>query len=203
MILKDCATCAVYDTEDTLLFKAKVRCEEDRITLYFDVEEDLDLSDTIEQTRVDFYDNRLGYVKSICDLVLKKNTDPYMLESIAADCTILQLVETVQRQKDLRVNVEADIEFVSMEHGRFHGIIHNISGGGLYITCGIPLKYGDEFEFRYTFIKREHEIRARVLRTVTVKDGCYGYGCQFINLKNVAEKDIRQFVYRQQLKKAW
>lgn len=201
MILKDCSTSIVYDKEDEILFKAHVRCTGDKVILHFETQKELD----VEQNgvRVDFFDSQIGCIKTLCNLLIRKNTDPWVLEPLMADCTILQVFETLQRQKDLRVKVNTKIDFVSLMHGHFEGTIENISGGGLFLSTTTQLTPGEEFEFQYCFIKREHTVRAKILRETELPKGRFGYGCQFINLTNGAERDIRQYVYKQQLNKIW
>ena len=120
-----------------------------------------------------------------------------------ADCEILEVIDIVQRQKDLRAKMEREVRFVSSSHGEFTGVIQNISVGGLYFVTRTKLNNEEEFEFRYTFIKKEYEVRAVVLREQDLHNGRYGYGCQFLRLPKSAERDIRQYVYRQQLSKVW
>ena len=52
-------------------------------------------------------------------------------------------------------------------------------------------------------MKKNQEVRAKILRETIIRENHYGYGCQFIEQSKGAERDIRQYVYRQQLNKAW
>ncbi len=99
--------------------------------------------------------------------------------------------------------MERDITFTSLIQGDFNGSIQNISVGGLYFVTKTKLSPEEEFTFQYTFIKKEHTLKAVVLREQDLHNGRYGYGCQFKGLPNSAERDIRQFVYKQQLSKVW
>ncbi len=90
--------------------------------------------------------------------------------------------------------------FSSKGHGYFSGTIHNISVGGLYLTTDTRLEKDEQLEFQYCFMMKLLKVRAAVLRETVIRDNYYGYGCLFVNLSNGAEKDIRQFVYRQQRK---
>ena len=67
----------------------------------------------------------------------------------------------------------------------------------------MPLDVDEEIEFHYCFLKKEYEIRAVILREQQMIKKRHVYGCQFIDLTKSAERDIRQFVYRQQLNKMW
>lgn len=201
MILKDCSTCMIYDADDKLLLKARVMSVESDITLHF--EDDSSLGTDTERLRVDFFDSQIGCIRTYSRLVVRENADPWILEPWMADCEILEVIETIQRQKDLRVRLEKDLEFTSKRHGHFTGIVHNLSVGGLMLFTEMPLDVHEEISFRYCFLKREHEINAVVLREQAMQKKYHVYGCQFMRLTNSAEKDIRQFVFRQQLKKIY
>jgi len=202
MVLKNCTTCVIHGVEEGIKVRARVRCVDDRITLHFDDNNDLGLH--TDRLRIDFFDSQVGYIKTFCELEIRKNSDPYVLEPWMADCKILEILEILQRQKELRVRLVKDMTFVSAVHGAFNGVIQNISVGGLYMTTSTKLEVGEEFEFRYCFMKKkEHEVRAKILRETQIRDGYYGYGCQFKDLPKNAEKDVRQFVYRQQLNRVW
>ena len=200
MVLNNCRICSVYEPENTLLTRVRVKCTGEQITLHFTKPDELTGSDRI---RIDFFDGQLGYIKTYCRISIRRNYDSLILEPWIADCEILEVVETVQRQKDLRARMERDITFTSVKRGDFTGSIQNISVGGLYFITKTKLDLDEEFSFPYTFIKKEHSLRAVVLREQILNNGRYGYGCQFIKLPNSAERDIRQFVYKQQLSKVW
>lgn len=67
----------------------------------------------------------------------------------------------------------------------------------------MPLDVDEEIEFHYCFLKKEYEIRAVILREQQMIKKRHVYGCQFIDLTKSAERDIRQFVFKQQLKRIW
>ncbi len=203
MILKNCSSCIVYepDSASEILLRARVRCMEDKITLHF--EDESGLSEHTDRLRIDFCDSQVGYVKTFSELEVRKNTDPYILEPWIADCKILEMIEILQRQKELRVRMAKESTFISENHGRFTGTIQNISVGGVYLTTNTRLDIGEHFEFEYSFMKKPQEMQASVLRETVIRDDYFGYGCQFANLPKSAERDVRQFVYRQQLNKMW
>ena len=200
MVLNNCTICSVYEPEDTLLARIRVKCTGERITLHYKKPDELSDSPRI---RIDFFDGQIGYIKTYCEITTRRNYDPLILEPWVADCEILEVAEIVQRQKDLRARMEKEITFTSSSQGAFKGTIQNISVGGLYFITETRLSCDEEFSFRYTFIKKEHPLTAVVLREQDLHNGRYGYGCQFRNLPNSAERDIRQFVYKQQLSKVW
>lgn len=201
MILKNCNACIINGAEPDVRVKARVNCIDEKIILYFDDKNVLGMK--TDRLEVDFCDSQIGFVKTYCELEIRKNTDPYVLEPWTADCQILEMVEIIQRQKDLRVRLVKEVTFISPVHGHFTGIIQNISVGGIYLTTGTRLAVDDEITFEYYFSKNPHEIRAKVLRETFIRDNHYGYGCQFIDVPNGVEREIRQFVYRQQLNKMW
>lgn len=200
MILKDCSTCLVYGEEEQLLMKARVMSVEENITLHFDDIESLG-PETEIVLWVDFFDSQLGCIKTMSKLTLYKNDNPDILEPWAANCEVMKVIETLQRQKDLRVRLEKELNFSSVMHGNFKGLVYNISVGGLMLFTEKQLNVHEEISFQYCFLKREQEIRALILREQPMQKNYHVYGCQFLHLTNSAEKDIRQFVFRQQLKK--
>lgn len=124
------------------------------------------------------------------------------MEIWVADCHILEVLETQQRQKDLRVKLEEELVFFApAQRKEFHGFIENISVGGIFlVTKDIRLKRDEAFTFKYCFSKREQSLTAVTLREQQLRKERFGYGCQFINMTNSAERDIRQFVYKKQLR---
>ncbi len=200
MVLNNCTICSVYGPDGELQTRVRVKCTGEQITLHF--KKAGELSDS-ERIRIDFFDGQVGYIKTYCEIVVRKNYDPYILEPWIADCEILEVIEIVQRQKDLRAKMVREAEFSSPGHGDFNGIIQNISVGGLYFVAKTLLAVDDKITFRYTFIKKEHTMEATILRVQDLKNGSYGYGCQFLNLPNSTERDIRQYVYKQQLSRIW
>lgn len=202
MILKKCNSCIIYEpgSESDILLKARVICTDDRIKLFFDDRNGL--SENAGRLRIDFTDSAAGQVKTFCELTVSQNTDPLIAEAWTADCKILEKIEVVQRQKDLRVELAEETLFSAKGRGYFSGIIQNISVGGLYMTSDTSLEEGEQFDFQYCFMAKILKVRASVLRKTVIGENNYGYGCLFVNLTNGAEKDIRQFVYRQQRKSA-
>ncbi len=201
MVLNDCTICSVYGSDDTTLqARVRVKCTGEQITLHFKKSDEI--TET-EHVRIDFFDGKIGYIQTYCELFVRRNYDPLILEPWMADCEILEVIEIVQRQKDLRARMERTVTFVSPDHGEFTGVIQNISGGGLYFVTRTRLNREDEIEFRYTFIKKEYELQAVILREQDLHNGRFGYGCQFLRLSKSAERDIRQYVYKQQLSKVW
>lgn len=199
MILKDCSLCTIFDADASFVMKARVKSVEANITLYFD--DDINLGPAAEGVMwINFFDSQLGCIKTLSKIILRKNTDPKIIEQWAADCEIIKVLETIQRQKELRVRLEKNLEFSTAAHGQFTGIIHNISVGGFMLFTETPLNVHEEISFRHCFLKKVQEVKAIILREQPMEKGYHVYGCRFIRLSNSAEKDIRQFVFRHQLK---
>lgn len=208
MVLNNCTVCDVYKSDSEAPVRVRARCTGERITLHFQKGHELSDSDRI---RIDFFDGQIGYIKTYCELGVRRNYDPLILEPWMADCEILEVVDIVQRQKDLRSKVEKEISFRSVTRGAFTGVIEdinvgiikNISVGGLYLTTKTQLEVGEAFEFTYCFTKKEHTVKAVILRKQNLKKDLFGYGCQFVDLPKAAERDIRQYVYKLQLMRPW
>ncbi|HCT92848.1 MAG TPA: PilZ domain-containing protein [Lachnospiraceae bacterium] len=202
MLLKSCDACMIYGPEEGSRIPGRVVSVEDKITLFFDENTISDL--VVNRVRIDFYDRIVGYIKTFCELVIRRNTDPWTLEIWAADCQILEVLETQQRQKDLRVKLEEELVFSApYQKKEFHGFIENISVGGIFlVTNEIRLSRDEAFTFKYCFSKREQSLTAVTLREQQLRKERFGYGCQFTNMTNSAERDIRQFVYKKQLRQA-
>lgn len=200
MLLKSCDACVIYGPEEGVKIPGRVVSVEDKITLFFDDDGASKLSSS--QIRIDFYDRVLGYIKAFCEMSVRKNTDPWAMEIWAADCRILEVLETQQRQKDLRVKLEEELIFSApAQKKQFHGFIENISVGGIFlVTNEIRLSREEAVTFQYCFSKREQSLTAVTLREQQLRKERFGYGCQFINITNGAERDIRQFVYKKQLR---
>lgn len=132
----------------------------------------------------------------------------FYMKSAAVDKTIRQFVyniqmkkklETVERQKDLRVPVKISVLCQSPDGTMFRGTIENISAGGFFLVTPQKLSEGFTFQFEHTFERTACKMQARVLRGRIV-NGQYGYGCQFFMKSIAADKVIRQFVYNRQLR---
>lgn len=214
MILKNCDSCMIYGPEDGIRIPGRVSHIEDKITLFFNDSSGSELP--LNRIRIDFYDSITGIVKAFCELAVRKNTDPWATETWAADCVILETLEIQQRQKDLRVRLgekllfsssaqktklEGELTFSAPAQGRdFHGFIDNISVGGIFlVTDEIRLAPNTEVTFTYCFSKQARTLTAVTLREQQLRKERFGYGCQFINMVNHVEREIRQFVYKKQL----
>ena len=194
MVLKDCSRCMVYTPEGKRLEEAQVVHTKDYIYLYF---ENLNMRDARIYTTVDFYDDRVGLVRAICELVVHRNPSfPDTPCLWMADCTMKEVKGQLQRQQDIRARVHIEIGFESEYHGLFYGVIENISAGGLYITTKQQLERDEMISFQYSFRSAKRTFKARTIRGKRIGDREYGYGCRFVDLSDNAEAVIREYVFR-------
>lgn len=197
MVLKDCRSGMIYGIDGKPLYKAKVRCTDKDIRLFFDKDDQLPQGRV--KTPVDFYDGKEGCVKTFCEMDIQKNSPlSQEKESYMARCRILKVLEKLQRQKDVRVTIKKEMSFFSPSQGAFYGVIQNISAGGVYITTTQPMRRNELFSFIFEFVKKERTVIAMTLWAKKLQGDYYGYGCKFVDLAKSTEMDIRQFVYRQQ-----
>ncbi len=193
MVLKDCSRCMVYTPQGKPFGGAAVMHTKDYISLYFEIS---GMQDVRMRTVVDFYDDRVGMIRAVCELVVRRNPSfPEKPYPWMADCTILEVKDSLQRQQDIRARVRIDISFESERHGTFYGTIENISAGGFFVRTKMPLDRNELISFQYSFRTAVRLFKARVIRMQRMGDE-YGFGCRFIDLSENAEAVIREHVYK-------
>ena len=196
MILRDCIQGVVkYENED---YSVRVVVgSDDDVALYFKE----DLQDMwMKKATVSFNDSVKGCVKTMCDILIKKNPGyPTMPEYWMGECKILDVLEIVQRQQDIRARVSINIQFTSEteDRGRFFGTITNLSAGGIYMITSEALVMGEELSFHYTFKSVERPFRVKVLWGKIKSTGGHGYGLKFMDLTECAETAIRGYVFNE------
>lgn len=193
--LSKCSKCLVYGTNRAPLSKARLISDGDKILMIFDNPR---LKTVTVNVMVDFYGSQKGIIRCMCNLAIKRNEqigDPR--ERWAGECVVLEHLETIQRQKEIRVPVNISAFFQKQDGTMFKGVIENISAGGCFLVATQQMPNGTEFLFEYTFCDTLCKMQARVLRGRVV-EGRFGYGCQFRNKNAAADKAIRQFVYNMQ-----
>lgn len=200
MVLNNCTICSVYISDNEEPKRIRVKCTGNQITLCLKRENELP---DPEQVRIDFFDGQIGCVKTCCELMVRRNYDPAVMEPWAADCEILEVIEIAQGRRNLRAKMEKEVTFISFRQGEFCGEVQNISVDGLYFITRTRLRYDDTIEFVYTFIEKEYRLKAAVLREEDFRDGRYGYGCQFMALPKGAGRDIQQYIFKRQQGRIW
>lgn len=196
MVLKDCSRCMVYTPQGKPIGEAAVMHTRDYVSLYFEAYE---MRDARMFTTVDFYDDRVGLVRAVCELLIHRNPSfPDIPHPWMADCKIRDVKDILQRQQDIRAKVHIETRFESEHHGSFYGTITNISAGGLYVEAGQPLNRDELISFQYNFRTGTvaRTFHARTIRAKRLGDIEYGYGCCFVGLSDNAEASIREFVFR-------
>lgn len=195
MVLNNCTVCSVYDSDETVQRRLRVKCDGEQITLYMKRENELPDS---ERIRIDFFDGQIGCVRTYCEAIVRRNYDPQVAEPWIADCGVLEVIEILQGRRHLRVNMGDEALLTSFKQGEFSGDIQNISEGGMYFITNTRLGCDDTIEFGYKFVETKYRLKAMVLREEDFRDGRYGYGCQFTELPKGAKRDIQQYVFRRQ-----
>lgn len=189
----------VYTPKGQRLSEARVVHTKDSVSLFF---ADYKMKDSKFRTRVDFYDDQAGLIATVCRLVIHRNPAfPEMQEPWMADCRIEDVLEIVQRQRDIRAKVYLEVNCSSEKHGTFYITIKNLSAGGMYITTMQPLEKNELITFKYCFRTLERQFTAVTLWAKRVEGGRYGYGCSFVNLTDGAEAAVRSYVFKKLLEK--
>lgn len=196
MILKDCSS-GVVRYEGNEYSVRVVNGIDKEATLYFKEE----LQDMrMMGAEVSFSDSIKGCIRTNCNIVIKRNPAyPGMDEAWMGECEILDVIEIVQRQQDIRVNLSLSVQFTSeSESGsKFFGTIRNLSAGGVFMVTPKPLTIGEELTFHYSFKGMERAFRVKVLWGKLYTSSENGYGLKFLNLTEGAETEIRGYVFRE------
>lgn len=200
MVLNHCTTCTVYGQEGSDQRKIPVKSTGEQIMLLLRRENELSDSSDV---RIDFFDGKIGCVKTKCELVVRRNYDTSISEPWVADCEIQEVIEITDARRSIRMTMEKEVTFTSAGKDAFRGVLQNISEGGIYFITRTRLQRDDTVLFSYCFIEREFEMEVVILREEDLRDGRYGYGCQFLELTVDAQKDIRQYVYLRQQGMIW
>ena len=195
MILKDCHN-GIVKYEDKAYRVRVVSGIDNKPALYF---KETDLQDIrMSKTEVIFNDNIKGCIKAKCDVVVRKNPGyPRMSEPWMGECEILEVIEIIQRQQDIRASVYITVQFTQEKEGgkSFFGVITNISAGGIYMVTSEPLTIGEIINFHYTFKNVERPFRCMVLWGQLDDSGNNGYGLRFVELSEGGETAIRGYVF--------
>lgn len=199
MILNNCTTCAVY-MPDLSQRRIQVTCSQEQILLLLKRESELP---DLAKVRIDFFDGQIGCIKADCELAVRQNYDPSITTPWVADCEILEVLEIIEGRKSVRATMEKEATFSAPGKEEFKGVIQNISEGGIYFITRTRLQCNDAVKFSYCFLEKEYRMEVVILREEDLRDGRYGYGCQFLMLPLVVQKDIRQYVYLRQQGMIW
>lgn len=193
--LKDCNSCIVHFDEKHYCRARVIHGNSNRVDLYFEKSSLKDMRYT--KIAVDFSDNILGYVQTLCNVVVKKNPNyPERPEVWMGECEILVIRQAIQRQQDIRTEIHLQVRFFSEKRQPFYATITNLSAGGIFIVTSEPLRIGEILSFKYNFRSLERVFHTEVLRVTKTEDGHFGYGLRFVDLTDGAESAIRSFVFK-------
>lgn len=207
-ILDYCRKAEIFDIEDNLICDAVVfRDSAERLQLIVPTDFPTIPAGSAAEYKILFYDPMSGLLDCRCTLSqpLKMSTG-----RLSILCEVEEVLETVQRRQDLKVPIEVEVEVrgVSAPPGfdltdkPFTGLTRNVSAGGIYFSCELPIISGTILELRLTLTNKPLVLQARVLRQEELppkkRKLQFGYGCQFMELKPQAEAELRSFTFRRE-----
>ncbi len=192
---------------------------ESLVTLVIE-EEFMDALDS--EMPITFFDSVQGLVTYKCQLSNPKRflQNGLWLQSI--DCMLDEVLSTLQRREDFKVNVDLPINIVVpstlelednvrglTEIGDLRlldGKVVNISAGGIFFETSLLLPTENPLVTIISVAtKQTIELNVKVLRVIMPEDDAedkvYGYGCKFVRLGASTEQSLRSFVYQQQMRR--
>ena len=188
---QNCKSCLVYGTNNLPLAEGRVISTGNSLILILNNQK---LRDANVSTIVEFRDSVKGVIRCICKLHIRRNEQVCNTgEPWAADCTIVRVLETLQRQHDLRVPMNISALCTKEDNRMFRINILNLSAGGMMCTTTVPMSNGTKFKMEYTFGGELCKLTAQILRGRKVNGLCR-YNCQFIDTPNKYESIIRRYV---------
>lgn len=202
-VLKKCQKAEVY-LADKLICVAEVFRDLNN-EIWLSIPKDLSLEPS-EYTII-FFDSIAGLLRCRCAL---SEVQPLTDEWDSVPCTILEVLDTLQRRQDLKISLETNLELIcSYVPGSAAGIPHritavtrDISAGGIYFICGYCLPEDTVVQFQLHGASKPLLLSARVLRfeAIDSKDGNkqYGHGCIFTELRPQTEAVLRNYIFRQE-----
>lgn len=200
MVLNHCTVCVVYGPDGVSQKRIPVKCTGEQITLFPGTEHEL--SDSAK-TRVDFFDSQIGHIKTYCEFAVRRNLDPSARAGWVADCCIREVIEITEGRRSIRTGMGKEAVITLLGRGDFGAVIQNVSEDGIYFISEERAECGDIIRFSHSFMEKEHQVEAEILREEDMYDGRYGYGCRFLELSKGAERDIRQYVYLRRQGRVW
>lgn len=202
-VLKKCQKAEIYLADEFICVAEVFRDLNNEIWL--SIPKDLSL-EASEYTII-FFDSVAGLLRCRCALQeVQSLTD----EWDSVPCTILEVLETLQRRQDLKISLKTSLELFctyvpSSTRGipeRFTATTRDISAGGIYFMCDYCLPEGTVVQFQLHGASKPLLLAARVLRfeVLEPKDGKaqYGHGCCFTELRPQAEAVLRNYIFRQE-----
>lgn len=195
-----CEKAEILNAEGRVLTKAQVETvEEDTVSLVVPWSFDRLQQDVFT---VVFYDPVQGVITTRCTL-----GSPRLLpeQRSALPCSILEEVSSMQRRMDVKVPLARTLQVIVTGQGvsgTYSAQLVNISAGGVYLICDVPVPEGTCFCFDFREPGIDLNLTAEVLRSESRTDRrgrmVFGYGCKFVHLSSRAETQLRGFVFQQE-----
>ena len=207
-ILQNCTKAEVYDTNGALLCPATVQSGPMDSILVI-TPDSLDHREH-DLFRIVFYDPVLGVLTCRCELSAPLDLPDHMT---SYRCEILERLNQEQRRQDVKVSVAAGAEVtihvarqpgdhIQVVKDGYPATVLNISAGGVYLRTALPLQEGRRLWFDFKGAGETIPLTAQVLRVETRPDRysrpVVGYGCQFVDMANMYELQLRSFVFQQE-----
>ena len=113
----------------------------------------------------------------------------------------LKIVTKIQRRKDLKVQVRFDAQIYRMSEKSTYSSnvrVVDISAGGVGFNSREDLSKDDKYYYLFNRNGKDISVKMKILRQKPIEGGFF-YGCQFYDVPQADEENIRQFVYKMQL----
>ena len=209
-ILKCCTKGKLYTPAGDSWLVRVVNTEE-HTTLYF---KEYDGYGTQFGTRVDFFDDAMGILRTECEVIIREiipapdpasgeedrrkkiDMEAQEGEHWVGRCKINDVTKITQRHLDVRADVNIPLTFTSDLAGEFEGTIVNISAGGIQLVTKQELEMGDVLFFTYAFRTLERPFSVRILHRREKDEMGIHYGCCFIGMTTGGELAVRGYVFK-------
>ncbi|MEF9941565.1 MAG: PilZ domain-containing protein [Lachnospiraceae bacterium] len=204
-LLTNCTKCSIYNLDKQYICDAQVSEIDDTQAALFLLDDYGDLLST--EVHVTFYDDLQGLVSYLCTLSSYKEVIiPQFRNYYSVICHLNSEEGVIQRRHDIKIKTDFEVELTTInsddEELNIPVTVKDISAGGLFFLSTEYFYEGQEFFFVFDKGSIPLPLTAMVLRRQNTDDEeVYGYGCQFLRLSSAKESIIREFVFREQLRK--
>lgn len=198
--LRNCNRALVYGTDKKPLSEARVLDTGSNVYMFLS---NTKLHPALIRVFVDFYKDAQGVIRCWCELKIRKNQQIGNSQEIwLAECNVLEIVKTIQRQKNLRVQINTPIIYATDNKPIARGTIKNISAGGICLNTSEIMKNGTRITYEHILDGILCEVKAQVIYgRVDTETHKYGYGCNFIDLSDETARTIRLWCHNHQERK--
>ena len=149
-----------------------------------------------------FYDPIQGLATCRCMLTSPLNVDR---QNRSFRCQVLEIISRNQRRQDIKISLTSKVTVTLERPDRTleaPATLYNISAGGVYLVTDLELKPGEQLSFYFHDAGGTIPLTAEVLRVETRPDRysrpVVGYGCQFVDMANMYELQLRSFVFKEE-----